>query len=282
LSIKENVDFSNEASLIKLVASRYQILRPLYPDQEYSFTNLIEISGVDQGNLSRYLKSLNNQGLVKITKQKGQSMISLTIDVRRLIETIIELRGPSIEPHLQSGEKHLEEAIELLWLPDVMRLASDQIQILSKKTFVPPNSSYFNFIEEQILKERFDPVRSVLLISLKNILQNHNYEGRQIIGKKILPTIQTISTMFQGQRPSIIATEILDKYYLDYTSYETLNKEYIIRVLEGSDKNHNLRKLLTERFPRKKLELRSQLLQKYVTANPDERIRIESELTALY
>ncbi|MFC1803930.1 winged helix-turn-helix domain-containing protein [Thermoproteota archaeon] len=276
-----------EINFIKSVASRYKTLRTLYPDEKLSFKDLARLSGVDEANLSRQLKKLKEDGLVKIEKitenvSRSYSLISLPYDVKRIIKTVIDLIGSLERPALKAESKHLEDALPLLWNKDIQELTGDHIQIISRNTKVPPTSELFAFIGEHLLDEVLDPVRPVILLSLKSVLQNSNYEERQIIGEKIAPTIQTISNMFPTERSGKLAKQILDEYYLDDLSYETLSEEYVKRVICGSNYVNNIRDRLLQRFPEMKIDLRALLLHEYSGAESDVQKRIESELLLLF
>jgi DNA-binding MarR family transcriptional regulator len=280
-------DIKEEGRFIKLVASHFTVLRPLYPNKELSFMNLAKISGVDEANLSRKVRLLKKEGLINVRKinektSRPYSAITLTTDVQRLIQSVIKIKGLQNTPPALVEERYLEEAILLLTETGVQSLAADQIQIISRDSVVPSGSQFFKFIGRNLLDEKLDAVRSVILLSLQNILRNSSYEARQKIAEKVLRTLRAVKDKFPRERPGIVAQEILDEFFLDDVSYEVLSQEYIKRIIDRSDQGNSLRNRLLDRFPEMKIDLRSRLLKEYSKADSESRMRIESEFIALY
>ena len=282
-----NYEYAHEMSNIKMVAARYTILRPLYLDREYSFMKLSEISGVDEANLSRYIRALNEEGLinidrVKVKDKRGHQVISLTTDVKRIIQCVISLWGNETALPFIPDLKYIDDSLDLLKDAHVQRLVADHIQATSRNFIVPTNSRFFSFLGKKEVMDSIRPVAAILLLSLKNILRNSTYDSRKTIENKVMPFIEFVKEEMREERAGIVAQEILNEFYLDKASYEDLTKEYFDGILNGSKLVSSLRKRLVDRFPERKIDLRSRLLKHYSESDNETRLRIESEFVALY
>ena len=97
-----------------------------------------------------------------------------------------------------------------------------------------------------------------------------------------MPFIEFVKKEMREERAGIVAQEILNEFYMDKASYEDLTKEYIDGILKGSKLVSSLMKRLVDRFPERKIDLRSRLLKHYSESDNETRLRIESEFVALY
>jgi len=279
--------YAREMSFIKMVAARYAVLRPLYLDQEYSFMKLSEISGVNEANLSRYLEKLKEEGLinvkrVKIKGKRGHQVISLSTDVKRIIQCVVSLRGDETALPFIPDLKYIDGTLPLLKEAHVQSLAADHIQVISRNFIVSENSRFFSFLGKKEVMDNIRPVAAILLLSLKNMIRNSTYESRKTIEKKVMPFIEFVKEEMREERAGIVAQEILNEFYMDKASYEDLTKEYIDGILNGSKLVSSIRKRLVDRFPERKIDLRSRLLKHYSESDHEARLRIESEFVALY
>jgi DNA-binding MarR family transcriptional regulator len=281
-----NDEYAREMSFIKLVAARYAVLRPLYLDREHSFMKLSEISGVDEANLSRYIGKLDEEGLIKTRKVESEGKrdhtgISLSTDVKRVIQCIVSLRGFKTALPLIPNLKHIDGNLSLLKKASVQALTADHIQATSRNYIVPANSRFFSFLGNKDVMDSIRPVAAILLRSLKNMIRNSTYDSRKTIEKKVMPFIEFVKKEMREERAGIVAQEILNEFYLDKASYEDLTKEYFDGILNGSKLVSRLRKRLVDRFPERKIDLRSRLLKNYSESDNETRLRIESEFVAL-
>lgn len=279
--------YEREKSFIKMVAARYAVLRPLYLDREYSFMKLSEISDVNEANLSRYIEKLKEEGLihinrVKVKGKRSHQVISLSTDVKRVIQCVVSLRGNTTILPLIPELNYLDENLDLLKDAQVQSLVADHIQVISRTFIVPTNSRFFSFLGKKEVMDNIRPVAAILLLSLKNMIRNSTYESRKTIEKKVMPFIEFVKEEMREERAGIVAQEILNEFYMDKASYEDLTKEYIDGILKGSKLVSSLRKRLVDRFPERKIDLRSRLLKHYSESDHEARLRIESEFVALY
>ena len=85
-----NVSEKRLERLRTILVTRFNILWALYPDNTYSQTQLAELSDTDPGNLSRYIKELDKDGIVTIKDEQSgvgrpAKLISLTNDTKSIL-----------------------------------------------------------------------------------------------------------------------------------------------------------------------------------------------------
>jgi len=279
--------YHEEEKFIRLVASRYPILRALYPVRTFPFMELSVHSGVEKSNLSGYIKNLDEEGIVSVEQTKGprsrsRSMISLMPDTRRLIECVTHLRGKRKSPNILQDTQILDKNIPLLEKKRIQSLVADHLVLISRGWKVQSKSKFYDFVGERILEEQFKPVVPTVLSALQNMIKYSNTDERSIIKGKVLEALLNIRDDTGEERSGIVAQNILDEFAWDEENYETLAGQYISNVEKGSEVIPFLRRRIVERFPERKTDLRDRLIE--LAADADESIirRIENEFTQLH
>jgi predicted transcriptional regulator with HTH domain len=123
--------------LARLVELRYEILETLYPDREFTLTELSEETGIDTGNLSKMvagaknirglldLKLPNDEALIEareVERERGRPFkyIKLTESGKRVVSSFVEaLRTPP-----SSGQVSLSDPDQKYWEDLRMKLNS--------------------------------------------------------------------------------------------------------------------------------------------------------------
>ena len=245
------------------------------------------MSEVDQGNLSKKLKKLEENSIIIIEKKKGgrgrpHSIISLEPDTRKLIEVVIEQRGIKKELPLIPKIEYLDEILHFLEEGEVSHLAADQIEIISNKYAIPISSRFFEVINQNIMKKKFEKVAPTLLRSLLNILRNSDHKMRKKIVDDMNFTIKLVRNKKHGTPEGKIAQDILEEFLPHFETYEELVKRYISLIGDGSSTVLEVRRHIEKRFPESKIDLRFRLIQIYKKSDEETRRRIESKFSALH
>jgi DNA-binding MarR family transcriptional regulator len=87
----------NARALAKLVGQRFHILQQLYPDKELCLTSLAEKTGLDPGNITRYVKKLETEELISIKENEKETggkpyrNCSLTYSGREILEPFMKM-----------------------------------------------------------------------------------------------------------------------------------------------------------------------------------------------
>ena len=116
MEIQEELEHAieEEEKLVKLIAKnwRYRILRELYPNRSYTFTELSDSPHIrpDIGNLSRYIAELKKNGVILRPERK----IKLPSKIQNLIYSIIEAAKPEEEKPWQPQPDEVQLCLEAL------------------------------------------------------------------------------------------------------------------------------------------------------------------------
>ncbi|MBW2650709.1 MAG: hypothetical protein JRC66_06830 [Deltaproteobacteria bacterium] len=120
--------------LAGILYRRYEILEALYPDREYTMTELSNKTGIDLGNLSKQINgSKNVVGLLELELPSGEALIDvreeerergrplkyvkLTEAGRKIISPIIEASRPKKEKprkNVKFGKRYVDELLSVL------------------------------------------------------------------------------------------------------------------------------------------------------------------------
>lgn len=107
-----------DEELVRIVDRRYRILKGLYPDREYTLTDLAETTGMDKGNLSKYIRKLEEDWkLVKTWEKESErgrpfKCIRLTQIAKRIVASMIDAAKPKPEAKLE--EWQVNELLDIL------------------------------------------------------------------------------------------------------------------------------------------------------------------------
>ena len=276
---------SNEEGFVDLVASKYKLLRALYPDKELTFTELSKI--VDKKILSDSQKPLKDAGLIELLEKKrketGRSnkFFKLTLDGVKILSCIIRLRGTP-HPHSIPSEKFLEDALLLLKEDKTQDLAADQIQMIPRETRVSANSALFLYIQNNLMDLKSDHVKSVLLLSLQSVLRYSELESRENIIGKVMNIVKQNALEHPKERSGAISQLIIKEFFINELLYENLETQYLDAIKTGTVSVDSIEGLIIDKFPDKKIELRGKLLEKLIKADYVVSQRIKRAFNRLY
>ena len=114
MSLKREINI--ERPLSSLFAKRYNILRVLYPGDNYTLTKLkdllenLEDKTIDLGNLSRYITVLADNGLV--LKEDGK--IKISSEAQEIVYAFVEATRPEDEKPWQPQPEEVKLCIDAL------------------------------------------------------------------------------------------------------------------------------------------------------------------------
>jgi len=104
-----------------VVGKRYEVLKALYPDREYTLTDLATEIKMDQGNLSRYVAELEDKGLIETRmeeRERGRPLkySKLTENAWRILRSMLLTVQPLNEEKPQ--EWQINKVVDTLKDPD--------------------------------------------------------------------------------------------------------------------------------------------------------------------
>jgi DNA-binding MarR family transcriptional regulator len=283
-------------SLLQIAERRYNILYSLYPDEEFYLNQLAEKIGVDEGNLSRYIRVLDEAGLVQtrdapVYKGMPRKYIRLTHIGKRILALAIEAYVTPSEDYEPADPAEIEFYFKMMG-PDenegVRQIASEELVILCRDYDVTSNDSILLSLKEKMEDSEYKHILLNLLHALLGIIRN---TGNEETHKRIRSNLKKTLKDLIGQ-PSETSPE--REGQIRYTSLEVLTalsdgeETYtelvgLLRSLieEAAPFAHDARRLILSKHPDKKNEMRRTLFK--MLANPDEDLkrRVEDHIREL-
>ena len=109
----------DDKELVKIIYRRYEILKELFPDREYTLTELANRVGIDSGNLSRYITSLERNKLVRSEekeRERGRPFryVKLTDGVKKIIASFIEATQQKPEKKTEMEQWKIDMYINMM------------------------------------------------------------------------------------------------------------------------------------------------------------------------
>lgn len=114
-----NLPEIDDKELVKIIYRRYEILKELFPDREYTLTELASRVGMDPGNLSRYITSLERNKLVRAEekeRERGRPFryVKLTDGVKKIIASFIEATQQKPEKKTEMEKWKIDTYINMI------------------------------------------------------------------------------------------------------------------------------------------------------------------------
>lgn len=140
-----------DKELVGIVKGRYRILKELYPDKEYNLTELFEKTGINKGNLSRYIPKLEKDWKLVKTREKESERgrpfkyTRLTESAKRIVASILDAAQPKLEAELE--EWQINELIDILEDSNL----SEDLRLSYADTF---HNLCRNYLDDVIKRER--------------------------------------------------------------------------------------------------------------------------------
>lgn len=185
--VQEEQDVGNEAM------SRYRILRELYPDNEVHLGELAVRTGVDDGNLSRYVAQLSERGLLGVRSEAGERsrgkprrMVRLTEASRGFVDALIKLAGSapaSLEPADANDIGFYLETMEDSHNVEAQRMASEEFRALCYNSLVMYDDRVLPFLREKIFDPMYKALQEDLLNALLGIVRNATGDQKRAVIK---------------------------------------------------------------------------------------------------
>jgi hypothetical protein len=277
----EKTDLYPELKLIKLVSSNYKVLKTLFPYKKLSFSDLSK--HIDRGHLSRSKDNMEKNGLINIIVEysnsgKKTTFFELSLIGRKIVNFFSNLYGVQVSMDTYN-EEHMANALALISKEKTRSLALDQIQLISRKSTIPPLSVFFRFIQGNLASMKEEQTRVVLLLTIQNILRNPETRIAAIISKIEAPILH-IADEYQSERSGKEAKRIIENFFIEHT-YESLKEQYLI-ALTIDQPVVFLRNLLLEKYPENKVDIRNELLTLLETAEGNLDDVIKNEFTQFY
>ena len=285
-----NVSEKRLERLRTILVTRFNILWPLYPDNTYSQTQLAELSDTDPGNLSRYIKELDKDGIVTVKDEQSgvgrpAKLISLTNDTKSIL-TINMRYFLAKEAVDDLGPEQAEKILELLSNKYTRILAADELELASRDHIAPIESEMYPNLVNYLKKQEYRDVAHTLLRSLHNFVVKlddvSRKEATYILGSPLRDIYDKEDDSDKGSRIKRTILEIFEVLNIYSMSYEKLKEECIEAVLyKPLPMSQVLVDRITRLFPEDKMDLRLSLLERYGSANEEQKKRIQSMLNRL-
>lgn len=271
--------------LSQIVTKKYDILFSLFPNEELFLNQLANKLKMDDGNLSKEIKRLEEFGLVSsnyVPRERGRPRRFI-----RLTELGKKIIGDFLEGVLSTQTIQFADSEDLHFYMAMMdsgegmekqNLASEEFEIICRDYIVKHDEKLLSFIEEKIQ----DPNYEHILINLLNALLNmiHNTKDEKLLKeiKRVLKVPLNKIVLSYSQKPSD------EKTGLFYNSFNVLvaisegEKGYseLFQILQklikdGSPNAHLTRQLIFTKYDEKKNEMKRALFQ--MLDDPDEEVR---------
>lgn len=287
----EPTSIDTEQGIGKLAIRRYPILRVLYPDIELSLGELVAKTRVDDGNLSRYVTELSENGLVNTHDEKREGgkprkLIRLTEAARSIIDSLITLTGAVPKPIKPADEADIEFYMKIMDEfnnPEAQDMASEEFMILCGKQFVMHDDNVLPFLKSRILDPRYTPIRETLLRALLNIVRNANSEEKRDKIRPIFDDLLTslVSEPLEERDLRDMALQILGAITHGDKGYGSM-----IGMLESFIKRDDplatrTREITFTRYPEKKDEVRRSLFTMLLDPDVDVVQRVKNHIREL-
>ena len=283
-------------SLLQTIERRYEILYSLYPDEEFFLSQLAEKIRFDEGNLSRYIRVLDDAGLVQtrdmpVIKGMPRKYISLTEISKRILALAIEAYVKPSEEKEPADPDEIEFYLKMIGPyknKDVRQIASEELVILCRDFDVTSDDKVLPFLKKAMMDPDYRHFLPNQLHALLNILRNTRDEE---IHERIQSDFKEILKDLVVQRPEKLSEkvarmrysslEVLTALSEDEETYTELMGLFRSLIEEEAPFAHAARQLILSKHPDKKNEMRRTLFK--MLANPDEDIkhRIEDHIREL-
>jgi len=285
-----NVSEKRLERLRTILVTRFNILWTLYPDNAYSQKQLAELSDTDPGNLSRYIKKLEKDGIVNINDEHSEvgrpaNLISLT-NYTKSILTINMRYFLAKEAFDEFEPEQAKKILELLSKKDTRILTADELELASRDHTAPIESEMYPNLIDYIKKQEYRDVAHTLLRSLHNFVAKlddvSKKEATYILDRPLRDIYDKEDDSDKGRRIKKTILEIFEVLNIYSISYEKLKEEFIEAVLYTPfPKSQVLVEHITRFFPEKKIDLKLGLLERYGSANEEQKKSIQSMLNQL-
>jgi DNA-binding MarR family transcriptional regulator len=273
-----------------ILVTRFNILWTLYPDYTYSQTQLAELSDTDPGNLSRYLKELDNDGIVTVKEEqpgvgRPAKLISLTNDTKSILA--INMRFFLAKEAFDELEpEKTKKILELLSNKDTRILAADELELASRNYIATIESKMYPDLVDYLKKQEYRDIAHTLLRSLHNFIAKlddvSRKEATYILSSPLRDIYDKEDDSDKGIRIKRRILEIFEVLNIYSMSYEKLKEECIEAVLyQPLPMSPVLIDRITRLLPEEKMDLRLSLLERYGSANEEQKKRLQSMLIQL-
>jgi DNA-binding MarR family transcriptional regulator len=286
-------EYSEEKrQLLKKFSQNLQIIQALYPNVEYSISQLAEEIKWDQGSLSKAVSSLiDSDLLLLIEKKKGkgkpQKIIGLSDISFRLFSLVNEYLGKKILEEKYSDPRVLDEYFQMLELEDkqLIKIAIDGLSAESIKK-VYPNDKYLKLLGDKI----FHSNQKYFQVNLIHIILN-------IAKLSDEAKLRTLDELFRADLLKLFYCEVEKTEELDAVrmvafrilaetlrpseKYGILRDAYIQLIIEDSGYTKTARDLLVSIFSDKVSDLTIDLIKVAKESNSKVKGLIGNELKSL-
>jgi len=179
-----------------------------------------------------------------------------------------------------------EKILELLSNKDTRILAADELELASRDHIAPIESEMYPDLVDYLKKQEYRDVAHTLLRSLHNFVVKlddvSRKEATYILGSPLRDIYDKEDDSDKGRRIKRTILEIFEVLNIYSMSYEKLKEECIEAVLYKSrPMSQVLVDRITRLFPEEKMDLRLSLLERYGSANEEQKRRIQSMLIRL-
>lgn len=294
-------------ALARMVYNRFEILKALYPDREYTMTDLSGIAGIDLGNLSKQINGTKKiVGLLEVELPSGETLIDvreeerergrplkyvkLTEAGRKIISPMIEALRPKLKKKELADIEEIDFYLDKMNAPsndEVLKMAAEQFMTLCGEYIVTHHKRVLPFLKEKLEDSKYKLVHVNLLYSLHLIVQNTHEKVLSETKLKFEEPLKELASNIALEQSSDGSTLRL---YAIETLLDILGREDAPQVLmnlytdgirERSKLIGEMRSMMLSRYPGKEFEVRKALFEMLKDPREDVRRRIRDQIREL-
>jgi len=302
--MKDRSKLPSGKDIARMVDNRFEILEALYPDKEYTMTELSEKTGIDLGNLSKQINGAKKiVGLLAIELPSGETLIDVREEERergrplkyiKLTEAGRKIISPMIEAPSRKETADLEEInfyLDVMKEPsndENLKLASEEFMRLCGEYIVAPNEDVLSFLEQKLTNPGYKTIHLNLLYSLQQIVKKTSDENAlseiKLKFEELLKKLASNITLEQSNDGPTLRLHAIETL-LDILGCEDGFKELTNLYEEGIRNNSklidNMRTIILSKYSEKRIDVKKILFKLLSDPNEEVRIRATNEIRNL-
>ena len=279
-----DAEFDELIKKLELIVRRADIIKELYPNIKLQQSELAERTSIAPGNLSNYIRSLEEENILTVKKdvnERGQSVniIGLKDFTYETIKLASKRAQASASKPVLKDRETFNRMLQRLFDPDLQDFAKDAIQTLTQEYSIPNYMDYFHFLKENLRNSELRGTLRILLVSARNIVRGLTTQEKneiiRAIGEELQSILEDNSIKFRKE-----VEDLLDELGVYDIPFNKLSSQYLAKIKEGGDPSF-LRSLILRNPREQRMNLWSSMMDLHETSDQKVRSIIQKELPLL-